>query len=343
MNFHLRSTLERYLPFFIIALVASLISGVIVARLLVGQDMVAGNNDDARVAGKVEVAPGAAPSTFADVAERVAPTVVKIETEYQVPEDRFADNPFFNDPFFRQFFRDFQRQHQRQGGLGSGFIFDERGYILTNEHVIRGADKIVVTIKDYDQPLPAKVVGSDFGLDLAVLKVEVPKGRTLPVATLGDSNQMRVGDWVVAIGDPYGQDWTVTAGIISAKGRPLTIPEEGGRPRQYRDLIQTDAAINPGNSGGPLINLRGEVIGINTAINAAAQGIGFAIPINTAREVLKDLMEHGQVVRAWLGISMYEITPDLVEALRLPVKEGVLIAEVVPNSPAEKAGLQPYD
>lgn len=328
---------KRYLPYLIVGVVAAVIGGLIVARLLVGQDMIAGNEPPVLA----ETATSGTPGTFADVAEKVAPGVVKIETVMQPTIDS-RDNPFYNDPFFRRFFHDFTVP---RGGLGSGFIFDERGYILTNEHVIRGASKIMVTIKDYDKPIEAQVVGSDFELDLAVIKIKPPEGKKLPVLALGDSSKMRVGDWVVAIGDPYGQDWTVTAGIISAKGRPLTIEEDdgSGKVRQYRDLIQTDAAINPGNSGGPLVNLKGEVIGINTAINAAAQGIGFAIPINTAKEVLKDLIEKGGVPHPWLGITMVKLTPELAKEYELPIKEGVIIRDVFLRSPAYKAGLRTYD
>jgi S1-C subfamily serine protease len=195
----------------------------------------------------------------------------------------------------------------------------------------------------FDQPLEAKLVGSDASLDLAVIKVIPPAGKHLPYATLGDSSRVRVGEWSVAIGDPYGMDWTVTAGVISAKGRPLTIADDQGRPRRYKNLIQTDAAINPGNSGGPLLNLNGEVIGINTAVNAAAQGIGFAIPINTAKEVLKDLVEHGKVVRSYLGVQIVDLTQDMSDALELGVKSGVVVMDIVPKGPAEKAGLQRYD
>ncbi|MGE5554127.1 MAG: S1C family serine protease [Betaproteobacteria bacterium] len=336
----IRSFLRKYFPVIMVALVASMVGGVIAARILVDRPLQA--EQPAQVAAGPTTLPGGGPYAVADVAERVAPAVVKIETTYK-SRVRFSDNPFFNDPFFRHFFGDLPEGEQTRQGLGSGFIFDAKeGYILTNDHVVRGASTIQVRVKDFDEPLEAKVIGQDQALDLAVLKVDQGK-RKLPSVPLGDSAKIRVGEWVVAIGDPYGMDWTVTVGVISAKGRPLSFRDDNGRVRRYRDLIQTDAAINPGNSGGPLLNLAGQVIGINTAVNAAAQGIGFAIPINTAKEVLRDLIDHGKVARSYLGVSVAEVTDEVVEALGLPGKKGIVVMEVVPDSPAEKAGLQPYD
>lgn len=335
-----RSLLRRYFPMIMVALVASMIGGVIAARILVDRPLLAEQTPQVQA---TAVAMPSSPNAVADVAERVAPAVVKVETVYK-SRVRYADNPFFNDPFFRQFFGDFpQSGEETRQGLGSGFIFNAReGYVLTNDHVVRGADSVRVMVKDFDKPLEAKVIGSDQTLDLAVLKIDAG-GKRLPEVSFGDSSKIRVGEWVVAIGDPYGMDWTVTAGVISAKGRPLSFSDDSGRIRRYRDLIQTDAAINPGNSGGPLLNLAGQVIGINTAVNAAAQGIGFAIPINTAKDVLRDLIDHGKVARSYLGVSIADLTKEMAQALELTVSKGVVVMDVVAGSPAEKAGLQRYD
>jgi S1-C subfamily serine protease len=225
------------------------------------------------------------PETIADTVAAAGPAVVKIETEVTTE----VDNPFFDDPFFRQFFgQDFsQQQTEVQQGLGSGFLVSSDGYLLTNEHVIDGATSIMVTIMGQSQPVSAQVVQSDQDLDLTVLKVNA--GSNLPYLKLGDSDNIRVGDWAIAIGNPYGLDHTVTAGVISAKGRPITVGDH-----DYPNLLQTDASINPGNSGGPLLDLNGEVIGINTAMDEQAQGIGFAIPSNTARNLI-DSVNKNQV------------------------------------------------
>ncbi|MCL4517522.1 MAG: trypsin-like peptidase domain-containing protein [Firmicutes bacterium] len=342
----MRKLLSKYFPFIIVALVAAMAGGIIVGKLVLGQSSLAENESVQKTAAGGQVAARAItpenPNAVADVAEQVAPAVVKIETTYPRRANPH-DNPFFNDPFFRQFFGDMIPQDEgAQVGLGSGFIFNKDGYILTNQHVVGGADKIKVTIKGFDKPFEAKLVGSDRSLDLAVLRIEAPRDKSLPTVELGDSDKLRQGEWVIAIGDPYGLDWTVTAGVVSAKGRPVTVSDEGS-PRRYKNLIQTDAAINPGNSGGPLLNLEGQVVGINAAVNTAGQGLGFAIPINMAKNVLKDLMEHGKVVRAWLGVSIQNITPDLADAMRLPVNSGVIITDVINGGPADKAGLERGD
>ncbi len=224
--------------------------------------------------------------TVADIVSSAGPAVVKIDT--YTTRSVYVD-PFFNDPFFRQFFGSpyGQTQKKEEHGLGSGFIISSNGNILTNAHVISGAGRITVTIQGYKNPFTASVIGEDYDLDLAVLKVQA---KNLPALKLGDSNKTRVGNWVIAIGNPYGLDHTVTVGVISAKGRPVTIGS-----RNYKNLLQTDASINPGNSGGPLINLSGEVIGINTAV-AQAQGIGFAIPSKTASDVILNLVSKGKLV-----------------------------------------------
>jgi S1-C subfamily serine protease len=325
-----------------VALVASMVGGVIAARILVDRPSRA--EQPPHVVAVPSLPISGNPNAVADVAERVAPAVVKVETTYQSSaRSSFEGTPLWDDPFLRQFFGDMPRTNETRQGLGSGFIFDAKeGYILTNDHVVRGANAIQVRVKDFDQPLKAKTVGNDAALDLAVLQIDAG-GKKLPSVALGDSSRIRVGEWVVAIGDPYGMDWTVTAGVISAKGRPLAIGDDTGRARRYRNLIQTDAAINPGNSGGPLLNLAGQVIGINTAVNAAAQGIGFAIPINTAKDVLRDLINHGRVTRAFLGVSVADLTKEMANALELPVKKGIVVMEIIPGSPAEHIDLRQYD
>ncbi|HAG11841.1 MAG TPA: peptidase S1 [Desulfotomaculum sp.] len=237
----------------------------------------AANSADASGAGIIDS------ETVADIVSSAGPAVVKIDT--YTTRSVYVD-PFFNDPFFRQFFGSpyGQSQTKEEHGLGSGFIISSNGNILTNDHVINGADRITVTIQGYKNPLQATVVSEDYNLDLAVLKVQA---KNLPALKLGDSNKTRVGNWVIAIGNPYGLDHTVTVGVISAKGRPITVGN-----RNYKNLLQTDASINPGNSGGPLFNLSGEVIGINTAV-AQAEGIGFAIPSKTASDVILDLISKG--------------------------------------------------
>ncbi|SHM52580.1 Do/DeqQ family serine protease [Caldanaerovirga acetigignens] len=279
------------------------------------------------------------PTNIPDIIEKVEDAVVFIETTTRSA----SVNPFFYDPFFREFFGDnFPFSSQESRSVGSGFIISSDGYILTNHHVIEGATEVNVTVKGFSNPFKATVIGTDFELDLAVLKINSDK--KLPYLNLGDSDKMRVGDWVIAIGNPYRLDHTVTVGVISAKGRPLAITDRStGKTRVFKDLIQTDAAINPGNSGGPLISLNGEVIGINTAVNAEAQGIGFAIPINTAKQVLDELIKTGGVSRPYIGVYLQDITKDLADYFNLKSTEGALISYVVPNSPAEKAGLRQGD
>jgi Do/DeqQ family serine protease len=277
-----------------------------------------------------------APLGVADIVEIAGPAVVNVEAKVKVSSSR---NQIFSDPFFRQFFgQEFQvvPQDRYETGIGTGFLISPDGYIITNQHVIDNATSVTVTLASQKEKIPATVVGQDYELDLAVLKIN---GSNYPVLPMGDSDKMRVGDGVIAIGEPYGLDHTVTTGVVSAKGRPITIGD-----RNYKNLIQTDAAINPGNSGGPLLNLQGEVIAINTAVNASAQGIGFAIPINTAQGVLQQLMKGEKVIRPFMGVRMSDIDDNVIQQLKLsPGTKGALVMEVVSNSPAAKAGLAYLD
>ena len=276
--------------------------------------------------------PGVGSDTVADVVSLTSPAVVKISTRVA---SRSSGDPLFSDPFFRQFFG-LPSQPRQEEGLGSGFIISKDGYILTNEHVIDGASSISVTVTGFERDLEAKVTGADYDLDLALLKIE--PGRDLPFLNLGDSDQIRVGNWVIAIGNPYGLDHTVTTGVISAKGRPISVSD-----RQYENLLQTDASINPGNSGGPLLDLKGEVIGINTAISSQAQGIGFAIPTSTVRQVLEDLKNNVSKSRPWVGVQVRTADNEIARYLGLDKAEGAVIDGVIAGSPAERAGLRVWD
>ncbi len=276
----------------------------------------------------------------ADVAEQVAPSVVNIDVA-QTRVIRYPGGPLspFEDELMRRFFgwelpAPGSRELEVITGNGSGVVIDEEGHILTNNHVVLNAEKITVTLDDGRQ-IPARVVGRDQFSDLAVLKVDTPD---LIPARLGDSSRLRPGEWVLAIGSPLGFDHTVTLGIVSAISR--RIPDINTNV----DFIQTDAAINPGNSGGPLVNLKGEVVGINTAISGRAQNIGFAIPVNTAREVARALIEEGRVERPSIGIAMIELTPQLARHIGLSeTTEGVVVAQVMPGSPADRAGFREGD
>ena len=286
---------------------------------------------------KTASATAALPMGVADIAEKAGPAVVNVEARIKVSTG--MSDPFLNDPFFREFFgrsMPIYPESRYEKGIGTGFIISADGYIITNQHVINNADQITVKLTGKKQSLPARVVGQDYELDLAVLKIE---GEGYPTLPMGDSDKMRVGDWVVAIGQPYGLDHTVTTGVVSAKGRPVTIQD-----RNYKNLIQTDAAINPGNSGGPLLNMGGQVIAINTAVNAQAQGIGFAIPINTAKGVLQELMNGQKVVRPYMGIRMLDLDEEVCAELRLPADtQGAVIVEIVAGSPAARGGLRSMD
>jgi serine protease Do len=279
---------------------------------------------------------------FVEVAKKVQPAVVNVTTEKTItmkPWERFGDDFFKGSPF-EDFFRGFgsprergKEYRQKQRGGGSGVIVDKEGYILTNNHVVEGADKVKVRLND-GREFTATVKGQDQRTDLAVLHI---KSKDLPAATLGDSDKLEVGEWAIAIGSPFGLEHTVTVGVISAKGR------SGLGTGTYEDFIQTDASINPGNSGGPLLNIDGEVVGINAMIIQPGTGIGFAIPINMAKQILNDLIKEGKVVRPWLGISVQDLTPEMMEYFKVKEKEGVLVGQVYPGTGAEKAGLTSGD
>ncbi len=271
---------------------------------------------------------------IAEIAETVGPAVVNIDVVRFVETRPFGSR----DPIFEWFFEQHEEFRRRvpQRGAGSGFIVDEKGYVLTNEHVVRGAEKIKVTLSD-GREFIGEVIGSDVTTDMAIVKIDA---NSLPVARLGDSDSLKVGEIVIAIGNPYGLEKTVTMGVVSAKGRDIRAGSEG---QEYRNLIQTDTAINPGNSGGPLLNTDGEVIGINSAIIPYAQGIGFAIPISVAKRNLNDLITLGKVRRSWLGVYIQEVTPEIAEQFNLEKVEGVLIGDVIEGSPAEEAGLDRGD
>ena len=272
--------------------------------------------------------------------KKVSPAVVNISSQYDVIE---RSNPFFDfglDPFFESFFKDFfepnYRRHYKRNSLGSGVIIDgNRGYILTNEHVIARTATITVTLKD-EREFEAELVGAAPDFDLAVLRIH-PKD-PLPAIQMGNLDDLMIGETVIAIGNPFGFSNTVTTGVISALNRSIQTEN-----RIYRDFIQTDASINPGNSGGPLLNINGELIGINTAIYSKAQGIGFAIPINKAKRVIDDLVKYGEVQIAWLGLFAQDLDPKLARYFSVPETKGVLISEVTDRSPAHEVGLQPGD
>jgi serine protease Do len=278
---------------------------------------------------------------FTELAKKASPAVVNISTVKVVetgdPMKRFFEpfqrkgSPF--EDFFDQFFGDIP-QKRREQALGSGFIISSDGYVVTNNHVVEKADEIQVILKGKEASYPAEVVGRDPETDLALLKIEAEQ--TLPTLHFGDSDNLDVGQWVVAIGNPFGLDHTVTAGIISAKGRVI-----GAGP--YDNFLQTDASINPGNSGGPLLNLEGKVVGINTAIVAAGQGIGFAIPGNMAERIINELKSHGAIKRGWLGVTIQNVDQNAAKALGLSEAKGALIASVTQGDPAAKAGIQPGD
>jgi serine protease Do len=270
---------------------------------------------------------------------KVSPAVVNISTSKLIDRGVSPFFPFENDDFFNRFFRDFfepRKRHYVQNSLGSGVIIDStQKYILTNHHVIVRASKITITLAD-QQEYEARVVGTDPESDLAVLKIE--SDTSLPAIHMGRSDDLMIGETVIAIGNPFGLSHTVTTGVISALNR--SVRTQSG---VYHNFIQIDASINPGNSGGPLLNINGELVGINTAIYSGAEGIGFAIPINRARRIVSDLIHYGRVHTAWLGITVQDLTENLISYFRLPVDRGVLVTHVVPGSPAKDKGLKRGD
>jgi serine protease Do len=285
---------------------------------------------------------------FRSVAKQVSPAVVFIKVEKEVAQPGMGDNPFegtpFGDEFFRRFFGQMPQQRSphkpqkhRSMGQGSGFIISADGYIMTNNHVVGDADKVSVQLLD-GREYDAKIIGTDPPSDVALIKIEADE--KLPFLQLGDSDKLEVGDWVLAFGNPFGLSHTLTAGIVSAKGR------SGIGLNDFENFIQTDAAINPGNSGGPLVNLDGEVIGMNSAIftrSGGYMGIGFAIPINMAKNIYQQLVEHGSVIRGRLGVLIQDLNKELAESFDIDQREGILIAQVMEDSPAEKAGLKQGD
>ena len=286
---------------------------------------------------------------FRSVAKKVGPAVVYIRVEKEVKQQNIAGSPFnghpFGDEFFRRFFGQPPQQQgpqkkapkRRESGQGSGFIISADGYIMTNNHVVGDADKVTVQLLDGSE-YTAEIIGTDPPTDVALIKIDADE--KLPFLPLGNSDQLEVGDWVLAFGNPFGLSHTLTAGIVSAKGR------SGIGLTDYENFIQTDAAINPGNSGGPLINLDGEVVGMNTAIfsrSGGYMGIGFAIPINMAQNIYQQLVKHGGVTRGRLGVLIQDLTKDLAESFDIDQRSGILIAQVVDGSPAEKAGLKQGD
>ncbi|MFP4085201.1 MAG: Do family serine endopeptidase [Desulfobacteraceae bacterium] len=286
---------------------------------------------------------GVRPGSFTELAEKNSPAVVNIRAE-RVSKGMggvyryFQENPLQKDSPFHEFFEKFfgdQPQHQfKQRSLGSGFIIDKDGYIVTNNHVIKGADQIKVILKD-KREFDAEIKGRDPNTDLALIKID--PDNNLPVLRMGDSDDIKVGEWIVAIGNPFGLGHTVTSGIISAKGRVI-----GAGP--YDDFLQTDASINPGNSGGPLLDMDGKVVGINTAIVAGGQGIGFAIPVNLAQGIIEQLKTAGEVTRGWLGVGIQDLDKELKEYYGLDEDiEGVLVTKVFPDDPADKAGIKTND
>lgn len=297
----------------------------------------------------------ARPDNIAQLFETSSPAVVKIET-FVNTANRSNSGSMLDDSFFRQFFGDDypgitqpeagqqnQEGQMQQSGIGTGFFFESTGYILTNQHVVGESDQIKVIVQGYEKPFTAELLGSSYDLDLAVLKVTGEKA--FPTLPLGNSDNINIGDWVVAIGNPYGFDHTVTVGVLSAKERPIDIQDAQGE-RKYEHLLQTDASINPGNSGGPLLNVNGEVVGINTAVSSQAQGIGFAIPTSTIQEVLDNLKNNTTIPKPaapYIGAELQDVTEEIAKQLGMDKVEGSIVRNVYYNSPAYSAGLQQFD
>ena len=327
-------------------LLVGFLSGIAGALVVAGLFFLTSSARESEPAIKVETTPvnrdARLGASFAPVVKRAAPSVVNIYSTHIV-HIRPMRNPFFADPFFRQFFGnqfpdDGRERTRREQSLGSGVIISPDGYILTANHVVDGADEIEVAIADNKKEFTARVVGTDPPTDVAVLKIDA---KDLPAITLGDSDQLEVGDIVLAIGNPFRVGQTVTMGIVSALGRSGLAGFN-----QYQNFIQTDAAINPGNSGGALVDAEGRLVGINTAIISStrgSEGVGFAVPINMARHVMERLIAGGKVTRGDLPILLQDITPGLAKSFGLPDQKGALVSDVFPNTPAEKAGIKSGD
>ncbi|MGM0452889.1 MAG: DegQ family serine endoprotease [Thermodesulfobacteriota bacterium] len=312
------------------------------AAILVSGNLLLSGGNAISAAGAKPAGGPEVPQSFTQLAEQASPAVVNIRTVKTMdnggqvfrhffggPQQNGPQGPF--DEFFKRFFEDQDPREFKRKSLGSGFIMDKEGFIVTNNHVIENADEIQVKLKngkEYD----AEIIGSDPQTDIALIKVKAKAD--LPVIEIGDSDAVKIGQWVMAIGNPFGLEHTVTAGIVSAKGRVI-----GAGP--YDNFIQTDASINPGNSGGPLLNMDGEVIGINTAIVSGGEGIGFAIPTSMATDIIAQLKKSGEVTRGWLGVGIQELNADLQDYY--DVEDGVLITQVFPGDPADKAGIKPKD
>lgn len=321
----------------VLVIISLWVAALIFGGLTIAHAAPAAENQDIATLAKIGKA-------FASIAKAATPAVVSVQVEKTVKQEGISQQEipdFFNDPFFERFFGpgwpNQRNPHKfRQMGQGSGFIISHDGYILTNNHVVGGADVIKVKLSD-GREFKAKTIGTDPQSDIAVIKIAATN---LPVLKLGDSDKIEVGEWAIAIGNPFGLQETVTVGVISAKGRDRVGISD------YEDFIQTDAAINPGNSGGPLLNIYGEVIGINSAIfskSGGYMGIGFAIPINMAKAIKDQLISKGKITRGWLGVVIQDVTEDLAKSFGLKEREGVLVSEVTKGSPAEKAGLQQGD
>ncbi len=328
--------MRKLLPYFVQGIAAGLILGL--AVIVINTTDLFKSQPSQVVEIKESTRPhpnaGTAVVSYAGAVDAAAPAVVNIYTTKVIKR---RSHPFFDDPLFRRFFGNpGAPRQQRQTSLGSGVIISAEGYILTNNHVIDGSDEILAAIAD-GRAVRATVVGTDPETDLAVLKVDL---HDLPSITIGHSEQLRVGDVVLAIGNPFGVGQTVTQGIISATGRShLGIST-------FENFIQTDAAINPGNSGGALINAYGELIGINTAIfsrSGGSQGIGFAIPVSLVKNVMKQIIEHGEAIRGWLGVEIQSLTPELAESFGIPDTKGIIIAGILRGGPADRAGLKAGD
>ncbi|GGN92239.1 S1C family serine protease [Saccharibacillus kuerlensis] len=298
---------------------------------------------------------------IAEVVNQASPSVVKIETLSKGSSSSSRGNSTYNDPFFQYFYGGSQGDSENEGnsgsgsssdqltplGLGTGFIFDKEGYILTNNHVVEGGDVIQVTMDGTTKPYEAELLGHSADLDLAVLKIKSTDGSDFPYISLGDSDNMAIGNWVVAIGNPEGFEHTVTTGVLSAKEREISIADQTtGQATEYKHLLQTDASINPGNSGGPLLNLNGEVIGMNTAVSTEAQGIGFAISSNTIKNVVEQLKNNEEIPKEavpFIGASLTTMSDSIAQQMGVDTKEGSLVSNVLYGSPAYKADLRSYD